>query len=77
MELLYVSVIVASNGPIEVWAKLVPSWTKLIDAVVIAMVTTSGLVMNELVMNELVTMVVDNLVMLLLEQVAKDGSDKN
>ena len=58
MELLYVSVTVASNGPTEVWAywaKLVPSWTKLMDAVVIAMVITSGLVMNELV-----TMVVDN-----------------
>ena len=40
------------------------------DAVVIAMVTTSGLVMNELL-----TMVVDNLVELLLEQEAKDGSD--
>ena len=65
MELLYVSVTVASNGPIEVWAKLVPSWTKLMDAVVIGMVTTSALVMNELV-----TMVVDNLVELLLEQEA-------
>ena len=38
---------------------------KLMDAVVIAMVATSGLVMNELI-----TMVVDNLVGLLLEQEA-------
>ena len=32
----------ATNVPIEVWAKLVPSWTKLMDAVVIAMVATSA-----------------------------------
>ena len=48
MELLYASVTVASNGPIyiEVWAKLVPSWTKLMDAVVIAMMPGDERVYN-------------------------------
>ena len=52
MELLYASVTVASNVPIEVWAKLVPSWICPL-------------------INELVTIVVDNLVELLLEQEAE------
>ena len=46
--LLYASGTVASNGLIciEVWTKLVLSWTKLMDAVVIAMMPGDERVYN-------------------------------
>ena len=66
VELLYANITVANSVPIEVRAKLVPSWTKLMDAV--AMVTTSE---SCLAVNELVMMVVDKLVEFLQEQEAE------
>lgn len=60
MELLYHNVGVAKSVPIEVRAKLIPSWTKLLDAVAVAMVIES--VESSPVMNELVAMVLDKLV---------------
>ena len=66
VELLYADITIASSVPIEVRAKLVPSWTKLMDAV--AMVTPSE---SCPAVNELVTMVVDKLVEFLQEQEAE------
>ena len=68
VELLYVNITVANSVPIEVRAKLVPSWTKLMDAFSIAMVTTPKSCPT---MNELVTMVVNKLVGFLQEQEAE------
>lgn len=68
VELLYVNITVANNVPIEVRAKLVPSWTKLMEAFSIAMVTTPKSCPT---MNELVTMVVNKLVGFLQEQEAE------
>ena len=68
MELLYVNITVANSVPIEVRAKLVPSWSKLMEAVSIAMVTTPKSCPT---MNELVTMIVNRLVGFLQEQEAE------
>ena len=68
VELLYVNITVANSVPIEVRAKLVPSWTKLMEAFSIAMVTTPKSCPT---MNELVTMVVNKLVGFLQEQEAE------
>jgi len=65
VELLYVSVALARAVPIEVRAKLIPAWTKLIEA--IAMVTTSEST------NYLVAIVLNKLVELIQEQNAEVG----
>ena len=65
VELLYASVAIARAVPIEVRAKLMPAWTKLIEAV--AMVTTSEST------NNLVAMVLNRLTELFQEQKAEVG----
>ena len=65
IKLLYTNVTVAKSVPIEVRAKLIPTWTKLMETV--AMVTTSEST------NDLVTMVLDKLVEFLQEQEAEVG----
>ena len=70
VELLYSSAAIASSVPIEVRAKLIPSWTKLIDAVTVAMVTTSELPPS---INELITVIGNKLVEFLQEQEAEVG----
>ena len=65
IRLLYASVTVTRSVPIEVRAKLIPTWTKLLE--IVAMVTTSEST------NNLVTMVLDKLIEFLQEQEAEVG----
>jgi len=63
VKLLYANTGVATSVPIEVRAKLVPTWTKLIDSVA----------ESTLEMNEFVTMVINKLVEFFEEQEAEVG----
>ena len=65
IKLLYASITVARSVPIEVRAKLIPTWTKLLETV--TMVTTPELT------NDLVIMVIDKLVVFLQEREAEVG----
>lgn len=67
VKLLYANGEVASSVPIEVRAKLIPTWTKLIDAVAMVNRDSSSL------MNEFVTMVINKLVEFFEEQEAEVG----
>ena len=65
IKLLYASVTVASSVPIEVRAKLIPTWTKLLE--------TAAMVITPESTNDLVTMVIDKLVDFLQEKEAEVG----
>lgn len=71
IELLYVSGEVASCVPIEVRAKLIPSWTKLMDAVTVAMVNAPQQSCPTL--NKFIAMVINRLVEFFQEQEAEVG----
>lgn len=69
-HLLYASVEIAAAVPIEVRAKLIPAWTKLLETVAVAIVNTPKL---SVTMNEFIVMVINKLVVFLQEREAEVG----